>query len=105
MKNKFLLKNIDLTKIKLVLLVIRLFVAIHVNVFILQGYLLNWDVQKNIWDYVFGKDVFNLNSNTTVVLTEPILNFTSIQEATSEVFFEEYEVEALLRINGESSTC
>ncbi|MCL4119484.1 UNVERIFIED_CONTAM: hypothetical protein GTU68_019164 [Idotea baltica] len=64
-----------------------------------KGYLLNWDVQKNIWDHIFGKDVFNLNSNTTVVLTEPLLNFTSIQEATCEIFFEEYEVESLLRIN------
>ncbi|RXG58852.1 Actin-related protein 6 [Armadillidium vulgare] len=65
-----------------------------------KGYLLNFDVQKNIWDYAFGKDVFNLSSNTTVVFTEPLLNFTSIQESTSEVFFEEYEVDALLRING-----
>ncbi|KAL7642925.1 UNVERIFIED_CONTAM: hypothetical protein RMT77_006214 [Armadillidium vulgare] len=64
-----------------------------------KGYLLNFDVQKNIWDYAFGKDVFNLSSNTTVVFTEPLLNFTSIQESTSEVFFEEYEVDALLRIN------
>ena len=68
--------------------------------FTTQGYLLNWDVQKTIWDYLFGKEKYNIGSKSTVVLTEPLLNFTSIQEATSEVFFEEYEVDSLLRING-----
>lgn len=69
---------------------------------LLQGYLVNWDIQKTVWDYVFGKDVFNVNhSNTTMIVTEPYLNFTSTQEALSEIFFEEYEVDALLRINGE----
>ena len=68
---------------------------------LLQGYLVNWDIQKTVWDYVFGKDVFNVNhSNTTMIVTEPYLNFTSTQEALCEIFFEEYEVDALLRING-----
>lgn len=35
-----------------------------------------------------------------MIVTEPYLNFTSTQEALSEIFFEEYEVDALLRING-----
>lgn len=64
--------------------------------------MVNWDIQKTVWDYVFGKDVFNVNhSNTTMIVTEPYINFTSTQEALSEIFFEEYEVDALLRINGE----
>lgn len=67
-----------------------------------QGYLVNWDVQKTVWDYVFSKEVFNVNhASTTLVVTEPFFNFSSIQEAMSEIFFEEYEVDALLRINGE----
>lgn len=41
------------------------------------------------------------HSNTTLVITEPYLNFSSVQEAMSEICFEEYEVDALLRINGE----
>lgn len=50
---------------------------------------------------MFGKDVFNVSlSNTTVIVTEPYLNFTSTQEALSEIFFEDYDVDALLRING-----
>lgn len=64
-----------------------------------KGYLVNWDVQKTVWDYMFGKDVFQVNhSNTTMIVTEPYFNFTSIQEAMCEIFFEEYEVDALLRI-------
>ncbi|XP_076057802.1 actin-related protein 6 isoform X2 [Oratosquilla oratoria] len=66
-----------------------------------KGYLVNWDVQKTVWDYLFGKECLNVNhSNSTTVITEPIFNFSSIQEAISEIFFEEYEVDALLRING-----
>lgn len=50
---------------------------------------------------MFGKDVFNVNhSNTTMIITEPFFNFTSTQEALSEIFFEEYDIDALLRING-----
>ncbi|KAF2359909.1 Actin family [Trinorchestia longiramus] len=65
-----------------------------------KGYLVNWDVQKTVWDYVFSKEIFNVNhTSTTLVITEPFFNFTSIQEAMSEIFFEEYEVDALLRIN------
>ena len=25
-----------------------------------KGFLLNWDVQRQIWDYIFGKDVLNV---------------------------------------------
>ncbi|XP_037775751.1 actin-related protein 6-like [Penaeus monodon] len=65
-----------------------------------KGYLVNWDIQKTVWDYLFGKDVFNVNhSNTTMIVTEPYFNFTSTQEALSEIFFEEYDIDALLRIN------
>ena len=73
---------------------------------IFQGYLVNWEVQKTVWDYVFGKDVFGINhANTTMIVTEPIFNFTSCQEAMSEIFFEEYEVDALLRTNGNLFKC
>lgn len=62
---------------------------------------MNFDVQKTVWDYIFSKEVFNVNhANTSLVITEPYFNFSSVQEAVSEIFFEEYEVDALLRING-----
>lgn len=66
-----------------------------------QGLLVNWDIQKNIWDYVFGKDCCSSNfSETPVIITEPYFNFACIQEAVAEIFFEDYECQAFLRING-----
>lgn len=65
-----------------------------------KGYLVNWDIQKTIWDYMFGKDCCPVNfTETPLIVTEPYFNFPSIQEAMTEIFFEEYECQALLRIN------
>ena len=39
-------------------------------------------------------------SSTQLVITEPILNFSSIQEGMQEVFFEEYGFDSLVKIYG-----
>jgi len=36
-------------------------------------------------------------------VTEPYFNFSTIQEGMTEMFFEEYEFQALLRTNGKLS--
>ncbi|KAL0280290.1 UNVERIFIED_CONTAM: hypothetical protein PYX00_001631 [Menopon gallinae] len=65
-----------------------------------KGYLVNWDVQKNVWDYMFSKECCDLNlSELNVIVTEPYFNFPSIQEAMTEIFFEEFACSSLLRIN------
>lgn len=65
-----------------------------------KGFLINWDTQKTIWDYIFSKECCPVNFNDTpLILTEPLFNFASIQEAMTEIFFEEYECQTLLRIN------
>ncbi|XP_071850588.1 actin-related protein 6-like [Apostichopus japonicus] len=65
-----------------------------------KGYLVNWDVQRQIWEHVFSKDVNSLEpSETTMVITEPYFNFSAIQESMNEVFFEEYKFKALHRTN------
>ncbi|CAH0722969.1 unnamed protein product, partial [Brenthis ino] len=65
-----------------------------------KGFLINWDTQKTIWDFIFSKDCCPVNfSETPLIITEPIYNFSSIQEAMTEIFFEEYECQSLLRIN------
>lgn len=65
-----------------------------------KGFLINWDTQKTIWDYIFSKECCPVNFNDTpLILTEPLFNFASIQEAITEIFFEEYECQTLLRIN------
>lgn len=68
---------------------------------VFQGFLVNWDIQKNVWDYIFSKDCcYGSFSEMPLIVTEPYFNFTSIQEAMSEIFFEEYDCQSLLRING-----
>jgi actin-related protein 6 len=63
--------------------------------------LINWDVQKTIWDYTFSKECCPVNfSDTPLIFTEPYYNFQPIQEGINEIFFEEFEVKSLLRING-----
>lgn len=41
-------------------------------------------------------------ADTSIVITEPYFNFTSIQESMNEILFEEYQFQSALRINGES---
>lgn len=65
-----------------------------------KGFLINWDTQKTVWDYIFSKECCPVNFNEVpLIITEPLFNFSSIQEAMTEIFFEEYECQTLLRIN------
>ncbi|XP_069686641.1 actin-related protein 6 isoform X2 [Periplaneta americana] len=71
-----------------------------------KGYLVNWDVQKNVWDYIFSKECCPVNFiETPLIVTEPYFNFPSVQEAMTEIFFEEYECNYLLRINAGDLSC
>lgn len=61
-----------------------------------KGYLLNWDIQRQVWDYVF-RTKLKLNfdskrrySNMGLIITEPAFNFPPLQETMLEVLFEEY---------------
>ncbi|XP_029009862.1 actin-related protein 6 isoform X2 [Betta splendens] len=68
-----------------------------------KGYLVNWDVQRKVWDHLFGKEMFKVEfADTSVVITEPYFNFTSIQESMNEILFEEYQFQSALRINAGS---
>lgn len=71
-----------------------------------KGYLINWDVQKTVWDYIISKECCPVNLNqTSVIFTEPPFNFPSNQEALEEIFFEEFDCHSLLRINAVSLSC
>lgn len=63
-----------------------------------RGFITKWDVQKPIWDYVFSKAVCPVK-NYPVIMTQPLFNFKSIQDCTDEIFFEEYEISAMYRVN------
>merc|ERR1719481_1553078 len=71
-----------------------------------KGYLVNWDHQKTVWDYMFGKHSFNLQTEKlNLVFTEPYFNFSSIQMGLSEIFFEEYGFKNLLRTHAGDLAC
>lgn len=65
-----------------------------------KGYLVNWDVERQVWEHMFGKNGIQVNFDESgVIMTEPYLNFRSVQEAVDEIFFEEYQVPFFLRCN------
>ncbi|XP_057314224.1 actin-related protein 6-like [Hydractinia symbiolongicarpus] len=64
-----------------------------------KGYLVNWDVQRQLFDYMFNKDSLKGDVDEThLVITEPQFNFTSIKECLDEILFEEYRFKAVCRI-------
>ncbi|KAK1888214.1 Actin-related protein 6 [Dissostichus eleginoides] len=68
-----------------------------------KGYLVNWDVQRKVWDHLFGKEMFKVDfADTSVIITEPYFNFSSIQESMNEILFEEYQFQSVLRTNAGS---
>ena len=61
----------------------------------------NPDLEKTIWDHVFGNECMNINpSDYNILITEPQFNFTHIQEAMCELLFEEYEFKGVCRTTG-----
>ncbi|KAK0132876.1 Actin-related protein 6 [Merluccius polli] len=68
-----------------------------------KGYLVNWDVQRKVWDHLFGKEMMKVDfADTSVIVSEPLFNFSSIQESMNEILFEEYQFQSVLRINAGS---
>lgn len=63
-----------------------------------KGYLVNWDIQRQVWDYVFGSEVLNVRpQDNSLILTEPIFNFPYVQDTLNEIFFEDYKFKSVLR--------
>lgn len=84
-----------------------------------------------MWDHLFGKEMFKVFAliesgmlsskvifiqfkfpflwiqvdfaDTSIIITEPYFNFSSIQESMNEILFEEYQFQSALRINGKSN--
>jgi actin-related protein 6 len=65
-----------------------------------KGYLIGWDLQRQIWDYVFKTKLKVDFSDTTLIITEPCFNFKPIQENMTEILYEEYGFASLLRTTG-----
>lgn len=50
-----------------------------------RGYLVNADVQRDIWTYSLTDTLCAGPADSALLLTEPVLNLPSIQEATDQV--------------------
>lgn len=67
-----------------------------------KGYLVNWEVQLQIWDYVFKNkmhlvpDGKNRLSHIALIITEPVYNFTPIREYMLRYLFDEYGFGSIL---------
>ena len=69
------------------------------------GYLADVDVQRVVWNHAFKHCMqlsdFGANSQSpsdcSLLLTEPPLNFTAIQEQTDEIVFEQFGFKSLCR--------
>nr|UEK51544.1 actin-related protein 6 [Parasacculina yatsui] len=62
-----------------------------------RGYLVNWDVQKTVWDHMFGEECLALDSSQhRMLVTEPCFNFGTVHAATLQMLFEQYDVPAVL---------
>ncbi|XP_052811955.1 actin-related protein 6-like [Mya arenaria] len=65
-----------------------------------KGYMVNWEIEKQVWDYMFGKENLKVDfSESSIILTEPYFNFQSIQEGMNEILFEEYGFQSAFRTN------
>ncbi|GAA5980133.1 hypothetical protein JCM11641_006924 [Rhodosporidiobolus odoratus] len=68
-----------------------------------RGILNNWEVEKGVWDRVFGSKGRGLKvspPSTSLLVTEPVFNLPNVQEHYDQIVFEEYEFVSYLRAPG-----
>jgi len=64
----------------------------------MQGYLVDWDAQKAVWDGIFSDEVLGVDTtNASLLITEPYFNLPNIQEVYDQFVFEEYEFQSYHR--------
>jgi len=65
-----------------------------------KGFIINWDTEREIWEYLFSHKYKNLiPKETNIVITEPYFNFKAIQNNIDEVLLEEYGFNSICRTN------
>lgn len=60
-----------------------------------RGYLINPDLQRDIWSHLFSSLLHVTPSQSSLLLTEPLFTLPSIQRATDELVFEDFNFSAL----------
>ena len=64
-----------------------------------RGYLNNWQCEIDVWNYLFNMPQLQLSNiaETSLILTEPPLNPTTLQNDTNEVVFEYFGFQEYMR--------
>ncbi|KAL5547798.1 hypothetical protein UlMin_003029 [Ulmus minor] len=60
-----------------------------------RGYLINPDLQREIWAHLFSSQLHVSPSQSSLLLTEPLFALPSIQRSTDELVFEDFNFNAL----------
>ncbi|KAH7546340.1 actin-related protein 6 [Ziziphus jujuba] len=60
-----------------------------------RGYLINPDLQRDIWAHLFSSLLHITPAQSSLLLTEPLFAIPSIQRATDELVFEDFNFSAL----------
>lgn len=65
--------------------------------------LVNWDVEQQIWDRVFGKDALNVSfADTRIIMTDTIYSVPAIHDFSDEILFEQYGFHSVVKTSGRS---
>jgi len=62
-----------------------------------RGYVTNWQCEIDIWTRLFNELIQCNPSDTSLILTEPILNIPSIQNELNEIIFEYFGFKEYVR--------
>lgn len=70
-----------------------------------KGFIVNWDTQKTVWNYLF-RTRYDVGDSTdkSLMVTEPYFNFRSCQENLLETLFEDYGFNKVYLTNPASLT-
>ncbi|XVE54450.1 hypothetical protein DITRI_Ditri03aG0082500 [Diplodiscus trichospermus] len=60
-----------------------------------RGYLINPDLQRDIWSHLFNSLLHVTPSSSSLLLTEPLFSLPSIQRTTDELVFEDFGFNSL----------
>jgi len=63
--------------------------------------LTSWEAEKAIWDTIFFDGESPVDpSETSLVVTEPVLDLPILQDSYDQIIFEEYEFDSYYRATG-----
>ncbi|CAA7262815.1 unnamed protein product [Cyclocybe aegerita] len=72
--------------------------SLHFRLPFERGYLVDWDIEKCVWDGIFSDQVLRVDTTQAALLmTEPYFNLPKLQDDCDQLVFEEYEFNSYYR--------